>query len=332
MAFINRFAVIIFLGPLLCSCQVEFDPLDYGLPALLSSSDSYVDLCENFPPLSGPALPTDLPRQFSVHVEANILNKNRTVLVHEFYDDVNNRGSISSTRNGVREHAIFDYEKNELFVFPDSHSGRACSVQSVTGFRGLNFSFGITRRNGSIHIGTTSDFLGLLNNDVPTQFLGSDSVRGTPALHWRACINAGPFASFYADYYYTTTDGWSPSSSSSEGLNQILSQIVVRGNTFNDTVRNFYHIYSAFSFQSGPESVPERAFTVPTGLACVGRNPGLPVPKVPDYFTTYVQYVDTSSEMKQVTTVRVSVCVGGGGGGSSTVLCSLSPPSVVFCN
>ena len=284
----------------------EFNPSEYGLPEFLPESEEFSDLCMSFTE-SGPPLPTDLPRQFSMHVEANILNKNRTVMVHELYDDVNNRGSLMTISNGVREHVIFDYDDNEIFVFPDAMSGRECVVHPLTESRMLNFTFGITRVNGSIHIGTTSAFLGLPEG-VPTMYQGLDRVRGTPALHWSACINGGPNVSFLADYYYTTTDSWSYATITNPGdFNMTLTQIVVRGNSFfRNTLNNFYHVYSVFGFQSGPDSVPDRAFSVPTGLACVGRNPGMPVPSVPNFFSTYIQYIDRRSELKQVAIARVS--------------------------
>lgn len=284
----------------------EFNPSAYGLPDLLVPSGEFSDLCESFTQSGGP-LPTQLPPQFSVHVEANIVNKNRTVVVHEFYDNINNRGSLTFVTEGVQEHSIYDYDDNEIFVFPDAHTGRECSVYPLDEARDIGFTFGLTRVNGSIHIGTTSAFLGLLRDDVPTQFLGFDSVRGTPAMRWRACVS-WPNTSFFADYYYTTTDTWSYATiGNPEEFDLTLTQIVVQGNSlFNNNLENFYHVYSVFGLQFGPESVPERAFTVPSGLACVGRNPGIPVPQVPDYFSTYFQFVDTSSDVKRVDTIRVS--------------------------
>lgn len=310
MAFISSFAaaVLVLLAP--CMAQ-RFDPSAYGLPDFVPPSDTFRDVCPSFPtPSPGePPLPTELPRQFSVHVEANILEANRTVWVHEFYDDVNNRGSITFIQGGVRERVIYDYDNNEVFIFPDLQRGTECSVFPLTESRALNFTFGITRVNGSIHIGTTSAFLGLLRDNVPTRYLGLDSVRGTPAMRWQACINYGP-VSFFADYYYTTTDSWTYATlSNPEEFDLTLTQIVVRGNgVFNDTLENFYHVYSAFGFESGPASVPDRAFSVPTGTACVGRIRGLPLPEIPNAFSTYLQYVDTMSEMREVITLRVSVC------------------------
>lgn len=311
MVFTSSFAasaaMVLVLAPLLCMAQ-GFNPTAAGLPPILQPTDVFEDLCVAFPtsPPSQP-LPTELPRQFSVHVEANLLERNRTVWVHEFYDDVNNRGSITFIQGGVREQVIYDYDKEEVFLFPDTMRGTECSVFPLTESRTLNFTFGITRVNGSIHIGSTSAFLGLLVNDIPTQYMGPSNVRGTPALRWQACVTSGPF-SFFADYYYTTTDSWTYATvGNPEEFDLTLTQIIVRGNGLvNDTVNNFYHVYSAFGYQSGPASVPERAFSVPTGTACVGRIRGLPVPEVPNFFSTYVQYVDSMSDTPQVITGRVS--------------------------
>lgn len=309
MAFVSWCATVFLLAPLLCMGQ-EFNPSAYGLPGLLEPSDVFTDLCESFNPESGgDPLPTQLPQQFSVHVEANIVNKNMTFLVDEFYDNVNNRGSLAFISDGVRQHAIYDYADNEIFVFPDADNGRECGAYPLDEAENFELAFGLTRMNGSLHIGTTSAFLGLLRDDIPTQALGMDSVRGTPAMHWKACINF-PNISFFADYYYTSTDIWSYATvSNPEEFDLTLTQIVVQGNSLhNDTLEYFYHVYSAFAFQSGPESVPDSAFTVPSGLACVGRNVGIPVPQVPDYFSTYVQYASTGTNSLEarVATFRVS--------------------------
>ncbi len=301
------FTVIVALAFPFCMGQDDFGPSD-GLPELLPSSDDFQDFCDTFTPDDFSSIPSTLSRQFSLHVEANILNENRTLWVHEFFDDVNNRGSVTFVRDGVRERAILDYANNEVFVLPDPRAGTECSVYPLAETR-VAMVFGITTVNGSAHIGSARTFLENLNDDTPIQYVGLDSVRGIPTLRWQACttmgnVSLGGGVSLVADYYFSSAD-WTYATVRPEDSSMVLAQIVVRGNSmFNNTLRTFYHVYSVFGFHSGPDAVPDRAFSVPTGTACVGRNEGIPVPEIPPFFSTYIQYV--VSGVKQVTTIRVS--------------------------
>ena len=257
-----------------------------------------------------------LPDQFSLHVEANIVNRNRTTWVHELFDDVNNRGKFVFIRNGTREEAIFDYNTDEIYLYPDIDQGNDCTVSQLSASRFINFTFGITRMNGTIHIGSARQFLEFLQDDTPVRQMGLESVRGIPTMRWQACVSSDN-VSFTADYYYTTDDWTYATVSSPEDFDMTLVQIIINGtsNFGRDGPHDFYHVYTVIGFHSGPDSVPERAFQIPTGLVCVGRDPGLPVPTVPQFFSTYIQTVD--SDLKTVSTSRVSVMgLGGGGGGS----------------
>ena len=264
------------------------------LPPPLEERTQFESVCDpaDYGTTSGPAIPT-LPRQFSLHIEANILNKERITWVHEFYDDVNNRGRLNFFNDGVREQAIFDYTNNEIFVFPDVRNGEECSVYPLAESRFINFTFGVTRVNGSIHIGSSRNFLEFLDDDTPVSFNGSTStVRGVPALRWDACFSTDE-VSMIASYYYNTENFSYPTVSDPSGSDRILSQMVVRGiSFFNNTISNFYHVYSVYGFHSGPQSVPDSIFSVPTGLSCIGRIRGLPVPSAPQFFSSFTERVD----------------------------------------
>ena len=272
--------------------------------------EEFTDLCGNYTS-SGPPIPTDIPRQFSLHVEANLLERNRSLLVHELFDDVNNRGSLYFVEDGVRQHTIFDYNKNEVFVLTDQLSSiggdRECRAFPLTRARVLNFTFGLTMVNGSIHIGTPSSFLEHLRNSTPTQYFDlTSNSRGIPSLRWQAC-STGENISFFSDYYFTPEFWDYEAIRSPEQFDTVLNQVVVRGNSiFNGTLRNFYHIYSFLGFNTGPRSVPDRAFQVPTGTPCMGAASGLPLPEIPQFFSTYIQFTDSSASPVQVKTFRVS--------------------------
>ena len=277
------------------------------LPEQLEERAQFEQVCDpnNYGTNPGPDIPA-LPQQFSVHVEANILNKNRITWIHEFFDEVNNRGRFSFFSEGMRERAIYDYDNNEIFVFPDARNGRECTVYPLAESRFINFTFGLTRLNGSIHIGTARQFLEFLDDDTSIQYRGlNNTVRGVPALQWDACLN-NDNVSMIVSYYYNMEDWSYPTVADPSGSDMILSQIVVRGvSFFNNSVSNFYHVYSFFGFHSGPDSVPDNVFRVPTGMACIGRVPGMDVPEVPRFFSTYIERLDNS--MNQIGIIRVSI-------------------------
>ncbi len=280
------------------------------LPPQLPERSQFEQVCnpDDFGVNSGPTIPP-LPQQFSLHVEANILNKNRITWIHEFFDEIGNRGRINFVNDGVRETVIYDYTNNEIFLFPNVDDGTDCSVFPLAESRFINFTFGLTRVNGSIHIGSGRNFLEFLSDDTPISFIGENrTVRGVPALQWDACISNDNI-SLIASYYYNVEDWSYPTISDPSASNMVLSQIVVRGvSFFNNTLSNFYHVYSIFGYHAGPDSVPDRVFRVPTGLACVGRIPGLAVPEAPRFFSTYAERIEKS--MNRVSVVRVCSLMG----------------------
>lgn len=287
-------------------------PLSLGqsLPTAFPPTEEFQQVCNDSDPqydLTGSDVPT-VPSQFSLHVEANLVSQNRTTWVHELFDEVNNRGKVMFLRDGIREQVILDYENNEGFIFPSPIDDKACRVYPLTNSRFgrfINATFGIRTVNGNLHVGSARHFLELLDDDTPLRRVGLDNIRGIPTMRWQACINRGNI-SVVADYYYTTDDWTYATISNPEQFDMTLTQIVVRGNSiFNDTVRNFYHVYSIIGFHSGPAAVPDSAFAIPTGLACVGRIPGIPLPRVPNYFSTYLQYVDQLAP-NDVNILRVS--------------------------
>ena len=294
--------ILVLVAPPTCLGQGQ------DLPPPLQERVDFGQVCDpsNYGSNSGPSIPA-LPQQFSVHVEAGILNKNRTTWIHEFFDEVNNRGRINFFMQGMRERVIYNYNTNEIFLFPDVRNNRECSVLPLAQSRFVNFTFGLTTVNGSYHIGTSRQFFEFLNDDTPINYLGlNNTVRGVPALRWDACIN-NDNVSMIASYYYNTEDWSYPTVADPSGSDLILSQMVVRGvSSFNNSISNFYHVYTVTGFHSGPDSVPDRMFQIPTGMKCFGRMPGMPVPIPPQYFSTFLERIDTFRN--QIGVVRASAC------------------------
>lgn len=63
-----------------------------------------------------PPLPV-LPNAFQLRVEANLLDKKRTVVAEEFYDASNNRAAVHMFENNTLNYIIFDYTNNQSFYF-----------------------------------------------------------------------------------------------------------------------------------------------------------------------------------------------------------------------
>lgn len=248
----------------------------------------------------------NLPDQYSLRVEATFENYNRTVVFHELFDSINNRGGLSVTANGTHYRVIYDYEDDEIFVVSGYGMEQDCHVHTLSQFRFVNDTFGVTTMNGTLHIGMTGNFFNRITNDTPTNYLGLDMIRGIPTFHWQACVNNDNL-SYIADYYYTTTD-WNYAAMVDPGnYDMIPIQINVQGNSLKDgEVASFTHVYSIFDYRAGPDAVFSHFFSVPTGLACAGRIPGSPTPSVPDVFSVTVQYVGDITN-NRVFTFRVSV-------------------------
>ena len=245
-----------------------------------------------------------LPDQFALRVEVTLINLNSTIIVTERYDSVNNRGSLTIGANSTKTHVIFDYEDDEIFFITGGSGMDNCYVQTLSQPVSASQIFGITRVNGSLHIDATGRFFNMLSNDTPTNYLGLVTIRGIPTLHWQACFNDGNL-SFTADYYYTTTD-WAYAVIFNPGQYDMIPILInVEGLSLRDgKATPFSNVYSIFDYHTGPNSVHDKFFSVPTGLACTGRIPGIPLPSVPDVFSMAMQHVSIANS---VTTVRVSV-------------------------
>lgn len=272
---------------------------------VVSQNADFTPVCD-FDQSSGPPVP-GLPDQFSFTIEGNLIERNSSAIMTEFYDGPGNRGRLEFGFNASSGIGIFDYNLGEIFFIPDFRTGDDCRVYPIANNpRFLNFTFGIQNLNGTIHIGSPSMFVEALRDDAITQYIGEDMVRGIPTQRWQACVNRENI-SYQIDYYFVA-EPWNY-----EGQGQKLdsTQMVPIQFTLNTTritngtLRNIYHIYTVIDFRAGPDSVPDSIFQVPNGLACTGRFPGQPVPQIPQFFTTTVQQVASSSPIPSIQTVRV---------------------------
>ena len=264
----------------------------------------FVPVCD-FSQSTGSPVP-GLPDQFSFTIEGNLIERNSTAIMTEYYDGPGNRGRLEFGFNASSGISIFDYNVGEIFLIPDFRTGDDCRASPIADSRFVNFTFGIQNINGSIHIGSPSMFVEALRDDSITQYVGEDMVRGIPTQRWQACVNRENI-SYLIDYYFVT-EPWDY-----EGQGQKLdsTQMVPVQFTLNTTrisngtIRNIYHIYTVVDFRAGPESVPDSLFRVPNGLACTGRSPGQPVPQIPQFFSAYTERVSMTRGVNSIQTSKV---------------------------
>lgn len=283
--------------------------LSLALPCLVNAQ--LVQLCDSTtfasttPP--DPPLP-DIPSQFYATVEANLIQRSQTIVVTEYYDQVGDRGRLEVILNGTKEIGIFDYTLGEIFLIPDPQGGdcRVFPISPSTDF--LRFTFGFQERNGSLHIGSPGAVLERIHSmNASTIYLGEDTVRGIPVLHWQSCVSLVN-NSYLVDYYFSHSN-WTYGDQD-DNVPMVPIQFNLNDSFVNSRgeIHNSNHVYTFVDFQSGPDSVPDEVFTVPTGLACKGRIPGQPIPKPPDTFSGRVEFMFNSEKYGRLV-VTLQVCL-----------------------
>ena len=274
------------------------------LPCLITGQ--LVEVCDpgDFIDPSGPPLP-DIPSQFSATIEGNLLARSQTFVVTEYYDQINDRGKIEFAINGTRTVGIYDYTLKEVFLIPDPRGGD-CRVFEIS--RNSSFSvqtFGFTEVNGTLHIGSPAAFLERIQENATTKFMGLDTVRGIPVYRWQSCV-ALPNNTYLIDYYFASQSNWTYGSQIDTSL-MIPIQFNLNASFVGRMgIDNAYNIYTFVNYRTGPDSVPDDVFTVPTGLACQGRIPGQPLPTLSNYFSGRIEINTEYQGNKVLVTLQAS--------------------------
>lgn len=274
--------------------------------ALMTASGHLPQVCDpsRMEAVSKP-FPT-LPKQFSTTIEANIFSKKMEISVREYFDEIGNRGRMEISRNGSFSYGVFDYASEELFMLPDffSESDEECVVRKIAEENDfVRVTFGFTLQNGSVHIGTASEFFSFAYSASTLKYIGNDeSIRGIPCDHWQTCYSSNS-SSYTIDYYFSRTDAYWTSAYRDD---PVPVQIVLDGvrEEDEDGFRNVTNIYSFIAFNAGPDAVPDDLFKIPTGVSCKGRIPGQALPMLPDFFSTYIESVYEETQTVYVARVR----------------------------
>ena len=69
-----------------------------------------------------------------IAAEVNLLERNETIFVKEYFDGIGNRARIETTANGSLSVTIADYNGREAFVFPLEHVDVIIVAVSLSNF------------------------------------------------------------------------------------------------------------------------------------------------------------------------------------------------------
>ncbi|XP_066270713.1 uncharacterized protein [Branchiostoma lanceolatum] len=251
-------------------------------------------ICDPNPTNPGPPLP-ELPPTFQVHVEANIVEKNYTVVQHEFYDYPNNRGALMSYGNGTRKHEVYDYGTLEKFTIFDNGT---CKTSNMSTSR-FNF-FSYHMEHGHAHI-NKAGFILHFGADFNETYNGTATIRGIPVNHWYSCMHNATWNSTYKLDFYFSVPGYRTAS----GQDQIPVRAEIRGKrlTFDpqtrgpsDTYKSIHHIYDFQGFHSRTGHRDLSWAYQTEGLVCPGRVNTKPVPTTPQQFYAEVEMVNEKNQ------------------------------------
>ncbi|KAK3090575.1 hypothetical protein FSP39_012798 [Pinctada imbricata] len=242
--------------------------------ALFGNIEAFLDTCNGqqsttaSPPGTEPTIP-DLPQSFKTNLEINIMDKNMTVDVVEYFDYLGNRVRMDTMRNGYPGTALFDYTNDEAIYV----SLGVCQVFNLTSRAEILAIFGQQMDNGLPHV-MDSNYVLKFGSKYGESYMGSDVIRGINVEHWQACVYWSQFnRSYTVDYYFSAPGEWSTSS----GFVSVPVRAEARGN-------GIHHIYDYYSFITGVGGDPDTLFETPAGVICKGRKNTHSLPRLAQQF------------------------------------------------
>ncbi|KAK7462609.1 hypothetical protein BaRGS_00038362, partial [Batillaria attramentaria] len=226
--------------------------------------------------VDGPKRPT-VSQQFTVHVEAVMVDKNQTFEFIEYYDYLNNRGRLHQTQGGHVTDYYYDYNTNEmLIVRPDDYT---CTVQPLSQ---SPYVFVMGDKNNHIYSPGAALRFGAAGS--PETYLGKSSVRDILVNQWQSCMD-------WPDRNTTMTVTWSFVDNlvwlSSTSEVSVPIECHVTGRVYSDDQTTAVSNIATSSCIS-LDTVPPDSEGSPQGIVCPGRRNTLQLPILPDAmsFTT----------------------------------------------
>ncbi|XP_071479678.1 uncharacterized protein [Diadema antillarum] len=237
-------------------------------------------------PYDGPPIPK-LPNQYRLKVEANIGNHGYSMLLDEYYDEINNRGSTYSVYGNLTYFTAYDYRLNQTVraQLNDNFEPVNCIVGDLT--KGFSI-YGFHVENGTGHINGT-DTVFQFGSEFNETYIGMESVRGVPTNHWQRCVYHEAYNTTYLLDYFFSAPGYKMPYDASE----VPMRAMVNGSSYNGTTgerHTFSNNYDIFDMKPGPLDY-ERIFEPPLGVVCPGYKRVKAFPDFTDVFSVDVESV-----------------------------------------
>lgn len=226
---------------------------------------------------ANPPLP-ELPTQFEAIIEANIVNKNYTVHMLEWYDQVNDRGRVDwySNRKHMGSSSIYDFARDHYYHVNKS----GCywgDIKHIANKRAF-----MSTKTATPHLTWTAN-LWRFGGDREEIYMGQEAARGILCNKWRSSSICEGFGNacdynYTLDYFFSVPSWSSPEAEST----QIPIRAVLKGRKRvrfdyrtqqplpTAIVTEFYHIYDFTKFHLGSPSASN--FERPCGMICSSTN------------------------------------------------------------
>jgi hypothetical protein len=215
-------------------------------------------------------------------VTANIVNKNYTVVVHEIYDEPNNRALFRQFHAEQGDTtSLYLYDLGEYYIV---------NASGCFGGRISELTSGQMRATSNGRIMGTHEMFRFASADQEEIYMGVENVAGVPCDKWRSVQDDGPTGVQQTiDYYFSTANsGWRWPSAHASQVPVMLSLTGSRPNGRNSTARHQYmHVYEFGHFTVGLEQYRHgwnvnHTFTIPREAGvCVGNINPATVPYAP---------------------------------------------------
>ncbi|XP_066300457.1 uncharacterized protein [Branchiostoma lanceolatum] len=243
-----------------CACAAQqFD----GDPSVCQPCDP----CQALPSIS---------QSFEAKIEVNVQNGNETYDVEEHFDGQNNRAVVFMTRQGRTGKQILNFNGGEVYNI----LGTQCVAQPIDAGEDL---FGYIPAPNGTHIFSSVVTFGLASR-LGVSEVGRTTVRGIPAVNYRACTYWPQWdTTFSADYYFSA-----PEFQTAGGDPVIPLRVTVGGkgrapgSTSGGTRREFYRTYEYMYFRSSLRAAWS-VFETPRGVECHNRQSQETFPNIPNH-------------------------------------------------
>ncbi|KAL4219181.1 hypothetical protein ACF0H5_021763 [Mactra antiquata] len=268
------------------TCQISMVPCD-------TTSNTY----------KGPPLPR-LQDQFTMNIEANIVQKNLTMNFVEYYDYNGNKGRIDwyNRTGGDKLYTIMDFSRKESWMVFSNHTCRFLKTNSSH----VKMSFMVGE--DSSHIKTVKQLL-YFGEDLGEIYVGTSQVRGIITNHWRTCVKIpATDGRFTLDYYFSKASGYFIDGKEVE----IPVRAVINGtgksmrSPNSSAIHTFYHIYDFYDVKYRPIR-DQDIFQVPPGIVCNqgDTNDNYLKPKISQQFSTTMELTTTTPDRRKMTICNV---------------------------